>query len=614
MCGIAGIFVNANKLNNINVKKTLNQLCENMHRRGPDNKGIWISKNKYVGLGHNRLSIIDINQRSNQPMFSEDNNYIISFNGEIYNFKELKTFLSRFKIKFRTKSDTEVILKLYQLKGPKMLSMLRGMFSIAIWDKKKERFFLARDPYGIKPLYIGKFENGYVFSSQVKPILNSKLVVHKIDYEGILSFFLFGNIIEPNTCFSNIINLKSGNYCFISNKEGIKFHEYVNIKNYFSKFTKSKFSNDMLNKKIKYSISDTIKKHTTSDVPIAVMLSGGIDSSSLISHLIDLKINFIAITVVFEEYTNTEMDELPFAKEILKGKKIKHFVRKVSKKEFLNDIDNIIDAMDQPSIDGINTWYACKAASEKKIKVLLSGVGGDELFFGYPSFGQIPYLINFTSLIKKIPFGDKVLTFIGDKLYRKTKNQKWKYLNFFCSNVYTAFWLKRGILTPFEINKQFQLKTKIKNMNNINFIEKFMKKKIGSVSKNKILAVAQLENCFYLRNQLLRDSDWASMYHSVELRTPFVDYFLLNDLKMYISYLSKSSGKAHLVKSSQTKIPSSIVKRKKTGFNIPVTNWTKGWLSDKNFMDKAIGKSNYLKLIDHVIKNIYKKSNISLMK
>ena len=344
------------------------------------------------------------------------------------------------------------------------------------------------------------------------------------------------------------------------------------------------------------------------------MLSGGIDSSSLISHLIDLKINFIAITVVFEEYTNTEMDELPFAKEILKGKKIKHFVRKVSKKEFLNDIDNIIDAMDQPSIDGINTWYACKAASEKKIKVLLSGVGGDELFFGYPSFGQIPYLINFTSLIKKIPFGDKVLTFIGDKLYRKTKNQKWKYLNFFCSNVYTAFWLKRGILTPFEINKQFQLKTKIKNMNNINFIEKFMKKKIGSVSKNKILAVAQLENCFYLRNQLLRDSDWASMYHSVELRTPFVDYFLLNDLKMYISYLSKFSGKAHLVKSSQTKIPSSIVKRKKTGFNIPVTNWTKGWLSDKNFMDKAIGKSNYLKLIDHVIKNIYKKSNISLMK
>ena len=609
MCGIAGFIFNKKNINNTFKEKILNQLCDDMVRRGPDNKGLWISKNKNVGLGHNRLSIIDLNQRSNQPMCSKDNNYIISFNGEIYNYKELKTYLHKFNVKFNTKSDTEVILKLYELKGPKMLNMLRGMFSIAIWDQKKEIFFLARDPYGIKPLYIGKLKEGFIFSSQVKPILNTKLITKEINYEGILSFFLFGNIIEPNTCFKNIINLKSGNYCTISKNNEIKFYEYVNIKNYFSKSSNIKLSNDTINKKIKFSIIKSIKKHTTSDVPIAVMLSGGIDSSSLVYHLIDLNIKFIAITVVFDEYANTDLDELPFAKEIIKGKQIRHYVRKVSKKEFLNDIDEIIDAMDQPTIDGINTWYACKAASEKNIKVLLSGVGGDELFFGYPSFRQIPKLLTCVGMLKKIPFGIKMLTLIESILYKSTKNHKWKYLKSFGSNIYTAFWLRRGMLTPFEINQKFKASKKI---NNFSYIENFIKNKIGPVSKNKRLAVAQLENFFYLRNQLLRDSDWASMYHSVELRTPFVDYFLLNDLKSYMPYLSKFSGKEPLAASSKTKLPISILKRKKTGFNIPVKNWMKEFLQKKHCMKNKVDSVNYIDLIEYVIKNIYNKSNISL--
>ena len=211
--------------------------------------------------------------------------------------------------------------------------------------------------------------------------------------------------------------------------------------------------------------------------------------------------------------------------------------------------------MDQPTIDGFNTWYACKAASEKKIKVLLSGVGGDELFFGYPSFKEIPRLLNISKVLKKIPLGNFFINHIGNKLYKKTKNKKWKYLNSFCSNIYTSFWLKRGILTPSEIHEKLKLTNKFKKkINDVNFIERFLKKKIGSVSKNKTLAVAQLENYFYLRNQLLRDSDWASMYHSIELRTPFVDYFLLKDLKYYMKYLSECSNKAPLVNSSKTKI------------------------------------------------------------
>ncbi len=611
MCGISGAFLYKNKQKPFIAKTIVKTLSDGMKRRGPDNQNIWISEDNSVALGHNRLSIIDLNKRSNQPMVSEYKDYIITFNGEIYNFNELKKYLHEHKIKFKTKSDTEVILKLYQLEGVDMLKRLRGMFAFAIWDKKKEILFLARDPYGIKPLYISENEQGFVFSSQVKPILKSGFVSKDIDYDGLLSFFLFGNVMEPNTCFKNIINLKSGNYCIISKKKGIKFFEYSNIINYFSDFQNSTNISKTIVNDLRTSVTDTINKHTTSDVPIAVMLSGGIDSSSLISHLVDLKKEFTAITIVFDEYSNSNIDELPFAKEILKGKNINHYVRKISKKEFLNDIDDIIEAMDQPSIDGINTWYACKAASEKNIKVLLSGVGGDELFFGYPSFKQIPRLLTFTNLVKKIPFGDFFLKCFGRVLYMKTKNEKWKYFDTFCSNIYSSFWLKRGIFTPAEICNNFHSFKNFKKTDDVLIITNLINKKIGQVSKNKVLAVAQLENFFYLRNQLLRDCDWASMYHSVELRTPFVDFFLLNDLKYYISYLSNFSDKTPLAESSITKIPKSILKRKKTGFNIPVTKWIDESLNG-NELHKG-RKSNYYNLVNYITKNIYKNSNISLI-
>ena len=208
-------------------------------------------------------------------------------------------------------------------------------------------------------------------------------------------------------------------------------------------------------------------------------------------------------------------------------------------------------------------------------------------------------------------FSVKLLTLIESVLYKFTKNYKWKYLKSFGSNIYTAFWLRRGILTPFEIKQKFKLSKKIDNLSDI---KNFIKNKIGPVSKNKRLAIAQLENFFYLRNQLLRDSDWASMYHSVELRTPFVDYFLLNDLKSYMSYLSKFSGKEPLAMSSKNKLPISILKRKKTGFNVPVKNWMKEFLQDEKCIKNKVDSLNYINLIEYVINNIYKKSSIFLVK
>ena len=233
MCGVAGAIFFDESFKSAKVEEIVKNLCKGLHRRGPDNMGFWFSKNQKIGLGHNRLSIIDLNNRSNQPMVSADRNYIISYNGEIYNFKKIKKSLEEKNIIFKTKSDTEVILKLYELKGKKMLHILEGMFAIAIWDKKKEVLFLARDPYGIKPLYIAKHKKGYLFSSQVKSIINTNEVSLNLDKIGVLSFFLFGNVIEPNTCFKNIFNLKSGHYCLISKKHGLKIHKYYDIKKFF---------------------------------------------------------------------------------------------------------------------------------------------------------------------------------------------------------------------------------------------------------------------------------------------------------------------------------------------------------------------------------------------
>ena len=582
MCGLIASF-NVGKFNKNSSKISLKHLA----KRGPDSEGQW--RDHGVFLGFRRLSIIDLKSRSNQPMNSLCKKFVIVFNGEIYNFKELRKDLLDKGVKFKTNSDTEVILNLFILEGEKMLMKLRGMFSFVIYNKKTKKAFIARDPYGIKPLYYGKTEGGLIFASQVKTILSLKLIENIIDEQAVELFKILGSVPEPNTFFKKIRSVKAGHFIWIKNGKITAYKKWCDIGRVW-KFLNSKdsFEKDKTESALKNSLEETVKYHLVSEVPVGIFLSGGIDSAVLTGLITQSGFkDLIGITVYFDEYLKTPLHELTAAKKIAEHFRIKHYARKVTKKEFLNDLPKIMNGMDQPTIDGINTWYASKAAAELKLKVVLSGVGGDELFFGYNHFKQIAKFELLLKIFRKVYFFRLIIILIGKLLYLIKNNSKFKFLNNYLDTILNLWILKRSVSCIEDINYNKKLK-----------IFSYMQKSMGKLSKNSYLALAELESKLYLRNQLLRDSDWASMCHGVELRTPFVDFHLLNSLKKIIKFFPYCT-KSYLLNSVlDKKLPISILKRKKTGFAIPIKSWLLGILSAKEInLSEFISKFCYSGLI-----------------
>jgi asparagine synthase (glutamine-hydrolysing) len=295
------------------------------------------------------------------------------------------------------------------------------------------------------------------------------------------------------------------------------------------------------------------------------------------------------ITVSFDDFKNTKNDEVKDAKIIANHFGIKHHVYNVSKSDFINDLPDILLSMDQPSIDGVNTWYASKAASKLGLKVVFSGVGGDEIFFGYSLFKQIPILIKLISIISKIPGLIKLLNkFLIFFSYVK-KNERWKHIIVWSRTVIGAWLLRRTIFLEKDVTPSKKNKSSQDLLNNL-FRKKIFSNLLLEQPKNIKLKLAQIESTIYLRNQLLRDSDWASMYHGVELRTPFVDVFLLNNLKDKLIYFPLLKSKAPLISClTKKKLPKSIVVKKKIGFQIPVRQWildsTKNKLKNSSWSD-----------------------------
>ena len=582
MCGLIASF-NVGNFNKNSSKISLKHLA----KRGPDSEGQW--RDHGVFLGFRRLSIIDLKSRSNQPMNSLCKKFVIVFNGEIYNFKELRKDLLDKGVKFKTNSDTEVILNLFILEGEKMLIKLRGMFSFVIYNKKTKKAFVARDPYGIKPLYYGKTEDGLIFASQVKTILSLKLIENIIDEQAVELFKILGSVPEPNTFFQKIRSVKAGHFIWIKNGKITAYKKWCDIGRVW-KFLNSKdsFEKDKTESALKNSLEETVKYHLVSEVPVGIFLSGGIDSAVLTGLITQSGFkDLIGITVYFDEYLKTPLHELTAAKKIAEHFRIKHYTRKVTKKEFLNDLPKIMNAMDQPTIDGINTWYASKAAAELKLKVVLSGVGGDELFFGYNHFKQIAKFESLLKIFRKVSFFRLIIILIGKLLHLIKNNSKFKFLNNYLDTILNLWILKRSVSCIEDVNYNKKLK-----------IFSYIQKSMGKLSKDSYLALAELEAKLYLRNQLLRDSDWASMSHGVELRTPFVNFHLLNSLKKIIKFFPYYT-KSYLLNSVlDKKLPISILKRKKTGFAIPIKNWLLEVLSEKKInLSEFISKFCYSGLI-----------------
>jgi asparagine synthase (glutamine-hydrolysing) len=569
MCGLIGLF---GKTCSPMITAGLPAALTRMQRRGPDAEGTW--QESGVALGHRRLAIIDLDARAAQPMHSACGRYVVVFNGEIYNYRALREELLRQGAALRTESDTEVIVELFAREREAMLGKLQGMFAFVIWDRKAARAFAARDPYGIKPLYYAEAAGGVVFASQVKAIMATGLVSREPCLHGQAGFWMLGSVPEPYTWYRDVKALRAGHCAWVSNGKIERECLWQDIvarwreAETFGVCTVAEAQEQARN-----ALRESVARHIVADVPVGVFLSGGIDSGSLAALMAEMGQGKLqGVTLTYDEFSGKAEDEAPRAAAIAKHYGIEHRVRRVTQAEFLSDLPRILDAMDQPSIDGVNTWYASKAVAEAGLKVVVSGVGGDEIFAGYSHFQTLPRLLTLRKIAAWLPGATSFLQVLGRMQAQRTGNLRWAHFAEWTRTIEGAWWLRRSVHAPEQLPNL--MGDELARLALANFdVVACVRAMVGKLPSDPLLAIGQIESATYMRNQLLRDSDWASMDHSVELRTPLVDATLLASLTPVLSATVRMQGKAALAMAPRAPLPRTVLSAAKTGFGIPVARW-----------------------------------------
>lgn len=563
MCGIAGYL--SNSQSPLSPDDSALGILAAMKSRGPDASGAWTHRDSKVLLLHTRLSIQDLTDTGSQPMHSCDGKLTIVFSGEIYNKEELRQLVPEYP--FRGTSDTEVILTLYQKFGTDMPGLLRGMFAFAIWDEQRQSLFLARDPYGIKPLYLADTSDGLWFASQVKALLRAPAIGRVADPAGHVSFFLWGHVTEPYTLYRGIRSLRSGHCLWLERGRPPKEWKFASVAEAFAAGL-----NRAPSVPLSEALTDSVRSHFLSDVPVSVFLSAGLDSSTILALAADSfpAASLHSLTLGFDAYSGTENDETHEATQIASHFGVPQHVQIISRSDFDRETERFLEAMDQPSIDGINTYFIAKMAKEAGFKVSLSGIGGDELFAGYPSFQEIPKLVKRTKFFpRKVGVAmRKVL----DPLLRPLTSPKYAGLFEYGGTITGSYMLRRALYMPWELPGVMDQEFAAQGLYTL-FDSQYEQEELRKVSALSPRAqISYLESAQYMRNRLLRDADWAGMAHSIEIRTPLVDFTLLSTLAPAICS-SHPPGKLDMATSPRKPLPSSILLRKKTGFSVPVREW-----------------------------------------
>jgi asparagine synthase (glutamine-hydrolysing) len=569
MCGINGIFAYGGNAPNVD-RNELIVTRETMRLRGPDAEGLWMSDDERVGLAHRRLSIIDLSPAGAQPMHRGALSII--FNGEIYNYQELRDDLAARGHTFVSHSDTEVMLHLFEEQGEAMLPRLRGMFTIAIWDANARRMFLARDPYGIKPLYYADDGSTVRFASQVKALIAAGRVDRKFDPAGAAGFFLRGTVPEPFTMYRAIRALPAGSYAYVDANGTHDPVQYFSIAATLREAVDqhSKFNIDELHD----AVLESVRYHMVADVPVGAFLSAGIDSTSVValakeSGATDLQ----TMTLRFEEYRGRDNDEAPLARLVAEQYGVRHAIRDLTREEFHRQLPRIFAAMDQPTVDGLNSYFISMAARDFGLKVAMSGTGGDELFGGYTSFRDIPRWMPITSVLAHVPGLGGGVERVNRALAKRSRHvsPKMGEILRYGSSYAGAYLVKRGRFLASELPEVLGEEIAREGLERLDLLS-LIEKAITPDPGTPFARVAALESSFYLRNQLLRDMDWASMAHSLEVRVPLVDAHLLRRLAPLIARL-RGRSKGLLAQTPRPPLPEPVRKRRKTGFTLPINEW-----------------------------------------
>lgn len=572
VCGINLIYGFGSRVD----REELLRTRDAMQPRGPDAAGEWISADGRVGFGHRRLSIIDVSERGNQPMLSADGRYAIVFNGEIYNYRELKRELEVAGEQFRSDSDTEVLLALFARQRERMLMTLRGMFAFAVWDARERSLFLARDPYGIKPLYYSRGETAVRAASQVKALVAGGGISRAVDPAGIVGFLVRGTVPEPFTTFEEIRSLPAGSHATVDAHGNIDIRQYFSIAQVFREGNerRNEIKREEWQEVIRAAVSESVRYHLVADVPVGTFLSAGKDSTVIMGLAAESGHgNLTALTLRCSEFEGTPQDEAPLARLAADHYGVKHFVRSLDYEEFAADVPKVLEAMDQPSIDGWNSYFVSKAAAELGLKVMLSGTGGDELFGGYSSFRKIPSFVALNSPFAKIPGWPATFRKLWQTFAPAGPNRSPKSANMYgyCHSYESAYLMKRGLFLPEEIPALLPEEMVREGMRRL-APESLIRAAIQPDPGSAFARVATLESSFFLRDQLLRDIDWASMAHSVEVRVPLVDAHLLMQIAPVLC-AARDYDKSLLAHTPAKPLPQPLMERRKTGFLLPMKQW-----------------------------------------
>ena len=550
-------------------------MCCILQHGGPDDEGIFASEQHHLVLGHRRLSLIDLSDSGHQPMSYGEGSYEISFNGEIYNYRELKSELKSIGFAFKTESDTEVILAAFAAWGTDSFNKLNGMFAFALWDNLNKKMYLVRDSSGIKPLYYAITKEGLAFASEIRGF---KPIPYLQQENELWPVYLmaYGHLPEPVTVLKQVRPLQKGTFlCYDLQKEKYETRVFKRFH-----FEERIFKRGEAIHLLKDSLQKSVQRHLIADAPIGVFLSGGLDSG-IVALLAgdDKQTKLNTLSLYFEEAEFSEKKYQDLLLQKLRCERNQHLLKE---EEFHENLQGIFNAMDQPSCDGINTWFISKCAKENGLKAVLSGIGGDELYGGYPSFKRMQKV----NLLENLPqqllksgkyTGLKRLRRLG---YLSLQGAPGKYL------------FLRGQFIPYEIASQLNMpEEQVWNILN----EQPQTEKINNLSLFNQASWIELN--LFMQNQLLRDVDVMSMAHGIEIRVPFLDKEFV-DLSIQISSPVKSEGalpKQLLIDSFKDILPEPTWNRPKMGFGFPF----KKWLTNDDFIKSLIdpGDSNYKRFV-----------------
>jgi len=572
MCGIAGILTFSGRPVE---KEQVSRMTDAMAHRGPDAGGHFVEGQ--VGLGHRRLSILDLSEASNQPFFDQSGRYAMVYNGEIYNFMEVKPLLKDYA--FKTTGDTEMLIAAFAKWGVDCIQYFKGMFAFAIWDRQEKELFLFRDRMGVKPVYYYMDADKLLFASEQRGILGEGSVPRKLNQEALAGYFSYQSVGYPYSMIEGISQLEAGSYMRIKNGKAV-------TKKYWD-ITERGNAGDMsdesrIKKQIRSLLASSVERRLVSDVPVGAFLSGGIDSSAVVGLMAEVstaKPNTFNISFSEEEY-----DESGYAELVARKFNTHHTKIKLEPSVFLDELEDALGAMDIPSGDGVNTYVVSRAIRNAGITVALSGVGGDELFAGYPFFKQYLTLQKGNALYKGTGWLRKpVAALLGGS--HSNRNERF-------SQIVAAD--APAIENMYPVFRQMLSAKLIHKLTRLEFSGTALQEQLAGKSSRLQLfpllsQVSIAEYLGYTQHTLLKDTDQMSMAVSLEVREPFFDHDLVEYvLQVPDRFKNPVYAKSLLVESLKPLLPAEVVHRPKKGFLFPWSVWMKNEL--KSFCETRINR------------------------